>query len=158
MPSLIWIASLVSLHQASGAPIVTSKRAFHRLDGSYMAHCTASDGEVFCDTNCLFVTREAFSLLSNWALMPAAFHPIDDRVIWFHILQSGLARAHTGLATVGYRATHEGFYRDLGEAPPEGVKTSLASEIPLALQHWEQLGLPPLRPRWGYLVKGSDSI
>lgn len=144
------ISSLVECQRATQASIVTSRRCFVRLDGSYMAECLASDGVIFCDTNCLFVMREAFHLLSYWALMDRQYHPIDDRVMWHHLKKSGLTKAHTGLATVCYRATHEGFYHDLNELPPEGVKRAYTSDIPLALKLWEDAGNPPLRPRWAY--------
>ena len=151
------ISSLIECQRSTQASIVTSRRCFVRLDGSYMAECLASDGEIFCDTNCLFVMREAFHLLSHWALMPKQYHPIDDRVMWHHFGQSGLAKAHTALATVCYRATHEGFYHDLKEVPPEGVKKAHSSEIPTALKAWEDAGNPPLRPRWAYCKYQSPS-
>lgn len=144
------IASLVELQRRTGAAVVTSRRAFIRLDGSYMAECTASDGEIFCDTNCLLITRKAFDVLAQWALMDRAFHPIDDRVIWHHILRAGHSRAHTGRATAIYRATYPGFYTDLGEAPPAGVKTPTGNPIGEALAAWVAAGNPPIRPRWGY--------
>ncbi|MEN9314698.1 MAG: hypothetical protein RIS35_1091 [Pseudomonadota bacterium] len=144
------IASMIELQRRTNAAVITSRRAFIRIDGSYMAECTASDGEVFCDTNCLFLTRAAFGVLQHWALMDRAFHAIDDRVIWHHILEAGLSRAHTGRATAMYRATYPGFYRDLGETPPEGVKAPKGNPIGDALRAWQAAGLAPIRPRWGY--------
>ena len=139
------IETLVRLHQKSGAAVVTSRRKFIRLDGSYMAECLTSDGQNFCDTNCLFFTRPAFHMLAQWSFMGKMFSHIGDRVLWQLIRQSGLTTAHTNEATVLYRATHEGFYRDLGELAPEGVKRSTDSNIPFALAQWEKLGHPSLR-------------
>ena len=155
------IESLVHLLSETGAPVLTSRRAYIRLDGSYMAEDLTSDGEKFCDTNCLFLTRPAFSLLSHWALMDRAFHPIDDRVMWYHILQAGLKRAHTGRVTVAYRATHQGHYRDLGETPPNGAKSPDNNPIGVAFLAWEAKGFPPLRMEHkycGYRDRSSEVI
>ncbi|MBV8511554.1 MAG: glycosyltransferase family 2 protein [Xanthobacteraceae bacterium] len=144
------IASLVTLHLQTNAAVVTSRRAFVRIDGSYMAECTASDGDNFSDTNCLFITRAAFAVLSTWVLMDRAFHAIDDRVIWHAIKQQGYSLAHTGRASVAYRARLPNFYTDLGETPPLEVKAQQVEAIMAALTAWEAAGNAPLRMRWGY--------
>jgi glycosyltransferase involved in cell wall biosynthesis len=142
------IASLVALQGESGAAIVTSRRRLHRLDGSYMAECTGSDGEQFSDTNCLLLWRPAFRLFAVWALMPRSLHALDDRVIWLNALKSGLPRAHTGRATVAYRAGHAGFYAGVGETPPAEASDSPA--IASALAQWRAKGYPELAVKWGY--------
>jgi hypothetical protein len=144
------IKSLIALHHATGASICTSKRSLHRLDGSPMAVCLASDGEAFCDTSCLLLMRPAFHLTSAWALMDPDEHAIDDRVIWYRVRESGLPRAHTGKATVAYRVTHAGIYRDLREPVPAGVKQP--HSIRAALDKWVAKGNPPLEVSWRYAV------
>jgi hypothetical protein len=144
------IASLVALHMQTRAAVVTSRRAFVRLDGTYMAECTASDGETFSDTNCLYLTRPAFGVLSTWALMDPAFHAIDDRVMWHAIKQQGYSRAHTEQASVAYRARLPNFYTDLGETSPVDVKLAQAEAIMSALAAWEAAGNATLRMNWGY--------
>ena len=139
------IETLLGLCIESGASVVTSRRKFVRIDGSYMAECLTSDGQTFCDANCLFVTRKAFHLMAYWALMNRDYHAIDDRVMWHIIRRSSVSIAHTGQATVLYRATHAGFYKDLSEPPPVGVKDSTTNKIPSALARWEQAGNPSLR-------------
>jgi glycosyltransferase involved in cell wall biosynthesis len=130
------LEQLVKLHQETGAPVLSSRRAFHRLDGSYMAECAASDGEVFADTNTLMLTRPAFRLLSEWALMPRTWHGVGDRVFWHAIKKSGMATAHCPEATVAYRTQHAGIYRDLGEAAPPGAVQTNA--VALAARTWQQ--------------------
>lgn len=151
------VESILQTRTATGADIVSSRRMFVRLDGSPMATCTTSDGERFCDTNCLAVFRPAFEVLAQWALMDPALHPIDDRVIWRFILDRGFSRAHTGKASVFYRATHAGFYLDLGESPPPEAKQSVRT-IGAALQKWADMGFR-LPLTWGYVRRrqGSDA-
>jgi hypothetical protein len=110
-----------------------------------MGVCPDSDGENFCDTNCLFITRAAFGVLSTWALMDRAFHAIDDRVVWQAIIQQNYSRAHTGCATVAYRARLANFYNAIGETPPENVKVGQIETIWAALSAWEAAGHPSLR-------------
>lgn len=144
------VASLVALHQQTGAAICTSMRSFHDLEGRQMAVCLSSDGDVFSDTSCIMLFRPAFHLTSIWALMHPEDHAIDDRVVWHHIRQSGLPRAHSGKATVAYRVNHAGIYRDLSQPVPPGVKDGRA--IGGALQKWEARGNPPLKVVWRYAV------
>lgn len=143
------VESLVTLAQSSGAAVVTSRRGFHHVDdGRVLAECLMSDGERFCDTNCLFLTRAAFSILPVWALMDRRMHAIDDRVIWYHVLRSGLPRAHTGRPTVAYLATHAPIYQDLGLPVPDSAKAP--TEVRKALAAWAAAGLPSLKLRASY--------
>ncbi len=144
------ISSLVELHRSTGSAICTSMRNFHHVNGQKLATCLSSDGEIFCDTNCLMLFRSAFSLCSVWALMEPDEHAIDDRVVWYRILQSGASHAHSRCATLAYRATHAGIYKDLGLTVPQGVKNGPA--IGDALQRWEAKGNPPLKVNWRYSV------
>ena len=143
------VQSLIEAAQAARAPIATCRREFrHFIDGSFLAECATSDGEQFCDTSCMLLTRPAFRLLSVWALMDPAFHVLDDRVMWNAMRKSGLARAHTGCATVAYRASHAGVYRDLGLIAPAGTKTFTG--VSGAVKAWRERGLPDLKLRWNY--------
>lgn len=142
------IASLVALHRSTGAAVVTARRSYHRLDGSFMADCLSSDGEIFCDTSCLMLTREAFKIAPMWALMDPVGHALDDRVMWYHVREAGLSRANTGRHTVGYRATTAGHYRDMKEEPPEGARHSV--DIREAMEKWIAKGYPPLLVKWWY--------
>lgn len=70
------IASLVTLYLQTNAAVVTSRRAFVRIDGSYMAECTASDGDSFSDTNCLFITRAGSECCRDGPLWIERFTPL----------------------------------------------------------------------------------
>lgn len=145
------VKSILRKHLETGAVIVTTRRSFVDLDGRHMAVCAASDGEQFCDTNCLSVFRPAYDVLSRWALMSHALHAIDDRVVWRYVLDQGFSRAHTGLATAYYRATHAGFYNDIGRPVPPGVKSG-SNAIGEAVQAWRRMGFE-LPVRWGYILR-----
>ncbi len=144
------IASLVTLYLQTNAAVVTSRRAFVRIDGSYMAECTASDGDSFSDTNCLFITRAGSECCRDGPLWIERFTPLTIRVIWRAIKQQGYSLAHTGRASVAYRARLPNFYTDLGETPPLEAKAEQVEAIMAALTAWEAAGNAPLRMRWGY--------
>lgn len=136
------VASLVTLHRRTGAAVCTSKRTIHHLDGRLMALCLTSDGERFCDTNCLMLMRPAFIAASIWGRIADDEHPIDDRVVWSWILDSDLSRAHSDLATVGYRATHRGLYSMMGWPIPDDAKNT--SALAEANAKWLATGNPSL--------------
>jgi predicted O-linked N-acetylglucosamine transferase (SPINDLY family) len=116
------IASLVACHGETGAAVCTSRRTFHRLDGSRMPVKEIGDGITFVDTNCLFLTKEAFRLIPVWAFMPHALSPINDRVIWKAVIKGGLSHADTGMTTVAYRTQWAAHYLAVNETPPPGAK------------------------------------
>jgi glycosyltransferase involved in cell wall biosynthesis len=119
------VASLVALHQRTGAALCTASRSLHRPDGSLLAaHDAESDGVRFADTSCLFYLRPAFGLLPLWGQMPARFGPICDRVMWAAIQSRKIATAHSGLPTMAFRTVYCAHYQGLDEAPPPDCKTS----------------------------------
>jgi hypothetical protein len=142
------IESLVRMHHETGAHVVSSRRAFHRIDGTYMAECTASDGQQFADTNCLFLVRAAFGLLNRWVLMDPRWHGIDDRVFWDHVQQTGTSTAHTGHATAAYRGQFMGLYWDLKEPVPQGARKP--DDVRAALESWHGATGRSLKVNWGY--------
>ena len=137
------IETIVRLRAETGAAVCSTRRTMHRLDGSLLGHCFASDGEDFVDTNCLAVFREAFPLLPQWALMPAWAHVLGDRMMWHVLRSSDLKRAHAAEFTVCYRDSYRAHYENLDEEPPEGAaSTDLIIE---AIARWDREGLPPFR-------------
>jgi hypothetical protein len=136
------ISSLIRLHQKTGAAICTSKRRIFHIDGREMAICLSSDGEEFCDTSCLMLTRSAFNMVSVWSNIADGEHALDDRIMWYNILKSGHSRAHTNLPTVCYTAGHAAFYAGLGWPIPQGVRNS--REVDAAHARWIARGNPQL--------------
>lgn len=135
------IASLVAL-AGPGIGFISSNRTLCRLDGSSLAPCPWTDPEKFVDTSCMFFARPAFPLLMNWILMPDYAHPMSDRVMFHHVRQSGVSRAHNPERTVFYRVNRPGIYRRFGEQAPPGVEPR--PKLKSLFARWEAEGNPPL--------------
>jgi hypothetical protein len=117
------IATMVALHEKSGAAVITAARNLHRLDGTLLGCCRETNGENFVDTSCYFLTRVAFPVVPVWWMMESWMHAIDDRVVLTRIRQAGLTQAHSPLPTVAYRTAFKFHYERFGETPPPGTKT-----------------------------------
>lgn len=120
--SPLHVQEMLRLHRETGAALCTAGQAVARVDGTPFNLKSESDGEKHADTSTLFVTREAFPLLANWALIPRELAGVGDRVWWLLAKGSGYRRAHSTLETVFYRNRHAAQYRALGEVPPAGTK------------------------------------
>jgi len=120
------VASMLDLHMTTGAPICTARRMICRVDGSPMFEDLESDGEKHVDTNCLFLTREAFYLLPLWGLIPSSHAAVGDRVFWYSVINApALERAHSKRCTVNYRSRWATHYRRLKEEPPPEAKENV---------------------------------
>ncbi len=132
------IASLVSLHQQTGAAVCTSARSIHRPDGAFLdAHDPEANGVDFADTSCLLYWRPAFFLLPLWGQMPAQFGPICDRIMWAAIRSRKIATAHSGLPTMAFRSLYCVHYRGRGVEMPPGCKPP--AEVEACLERWNAL-------------------
>lgn len=118
------IESLIALHRETGAQVCTSGREFRRIDGSFLAICPYSDGELFADTSSYLFTCSAFRTAAEWGFIDPDLHPIDDRMILQAIKDNGYSRAHSWRATMCYRATSAIDYRLLGAPAPAEAKRS----------------------------------
>lgn len=119
------IQAMVELQRRTGSEVCTATRTIHRTDGSLMGTDTnESDGEKFCDTSCLYLTRSAFGLLPLWAMMPKPLSISGDRLIWTAVINQGFRRARCVQPTVAYRTPYAIHYQTIGEAPPPDAKTN----------------------------------
>ncbi len=116
------IARMVALHKTSEAAVCSAARNLHHLDGTYLGRCAECDGQFFVDTNCLFLTKDAFPVISVWFNMDRGLDAVGDRVVWFQIQQLGYSTAHDVEASVHYRTTYRGHYEQLKIAPPPDAK------------------------------------
>lgn len=116
------VETMVAQCQASGSDVVTSLRYLSQLNGSVMGVCPESDGKIFCDTNCLLVTKKLAEEAGLWWLIPDDMHVIDDRVMWDTLIHATDRISSTGAATVFYRTAFEFHYRAFNIPPPDGVK------------------------------------
>ncbi len=137
------IETIVEMRRATGAAICSTNRSVHRLDGSLLGYCEASDGEDFVDTNCLAVFKEGFFLLPHWGTMQQWTHPIGDRMMWHILSTSELTRTHLPHYTVCYRSGYHFHYHAAGEEPPADAPSLKA--IADAIDRWVIEGFPPFR-------------
>ena len=136
------IATMVALHEHTGASFLTCGRWLAALDGEVMAKCPITNPDRFVDVSCMVYTREAFPLLTYWACMPDYAHEISDRVVLQHHIAAGARRAHSPEPTVYYRCGKAGAYRMLGREVPPGVAP--APDYGAVFARWAAEGRPPL--------------
>jgi glycosyltransferase involved in cell wall biosynthesis len=134
------IATMVEQHRKTGAAVVTAARNLHRLDGSLMGLCTEVDGRNFVDTNCILLTRAAFSVLQVWWSMWPHLHIMGDRVLWANVIHKKLSLAHSSRPTVAYRTGFIEHYQKFGETPPAGAKSArdIIEATQRAMREWKE--------------------
>jgi glycosyltransferase involved in cell wall biosynthesis len=113
---------LCRAHGDTEAAVCTCMRTLYDLDGRHLGPCPEVNGSTFVDTNCLFLTKRAFSTVAVWYLMPRSMVEIGDRVVWKAIKDAKLKRAHVDRATVNYRTRHKSHYLHFGKEPPPEAK------------------------------------
>ncbi len=117
------VARMVALHRESRAAVCASARTLHHVDGTVLGQCGENDGEDFVDTNCMFLSKEAFPVVSIWHTVDRRLDPIGDRVVWFQIKQLGLTTAYSSEPSVCYRTNYREHYERFNVEPPPGAKT-----------------------------------
>ncbi len=121
------VERLVQLHQKTRAPVCTSSRDLHDLEGARLGPCIESNGVEFADTNCYFFSRAAFGLLAAWVIKPQQFRGRGhgDFYLWRLILHRGIGRAHHARATIAYRTTYPVHYKRFRRPVPAGAKSEV---------------------------------
>jgi hypothetical protein len=108
------IESLNEAHTRTGAAVCSSGRTLYDVDGNRLGACPEVDGENFVDTNCLYLTRKAFGMVTIWYLMARSQTEVGDRCVWNAIKAAGLARFHDCRSSVNCRTRNLAHYRFLG--------------------------------------------
>jgi len=134
----IHIQHMVEVMQGQDAPVVTCPRNLYRLDGSFMAVDTESNGIHFNDTNCYLIRRDAFHLLRAWGLKDKRLCIIDDRVFWATVKDSGLKIVRSALATVNYPTSFAFHYSQNKEPIPDDTKVIMQIDGELTMQTYTQ--------------------
>lgn len=116
------VAQMVALHKETKAAVCASARTLHHIDGRMLGVCFENDGETFVDTNCMFLAREAFPIISAWHMVDRRLDPVGDRVVWFQIKKLGLQTAYSQQPTVCYRTNYIEHYKHFNAEPPEGAR------------------------------------
>jgi GT2 family glycosyltransferase len=132
------IQHMVEVMQGQDAPIVTCPRNLYRLDGSFMAVDTESNGIHFNDTNCYLIRRDAFHLLKAWGLKDKRLCIIDDRVFWDAVKGSGLKIVRSALATVNYPTSFAFHYSQNKETIPDNTKVIMQIDGELRMVTYPQ--------------------
>ncbi len=116
---------MVGLHQRHNAQIVTATRMLRRPDGSVLGVCNESNGREFNDTNCYFVTKSAFPVISAWVFKDKRLAITGDRIFWDAVQRMGYSRAHSMMPTVNYTTNFACHFQAFGEQPPLDSKIIL---------------------------------
>jgi len=132
------IQHMVEVMQGQDAPVVTCPRNLYRLDGSFMAVDTESNGIHFNDTNCYLIRRDAFHLLKAWGLKDKRLCIIDDRVFWDAVKGSGLKIVRSALATVNYPTSFAFHYSQNKEPIPDDTKVIMQIDGELTMRTYTQ--------------------
>lgn len=99
--------------------LVTATRNICDLSGRVLyADTIESDGENFCDTNCLFLSKNCLYLLPYW-IVPPEYRLWSDRNFWGALVQANLKRVHCKTPTVNYYTRWAWHYQHAGQTPPE---------------------------------------
>jgi hypothetical protein len=119
------IEHMVRLATTESAAVVAAQRKLWSLEGEMLGIDTFdSDGKIFCDTSCIFMTYPAFDLVIEW-LMPKNLAIVGDRVFWDKVVNSGFKRVVSELPTVNYITDWSAHYKSLGLPVPSYAKTMI---------------------------------
>jgi hypothetical protein len=112
------IEKMVSIMQGSGADVVTATRNICDLTGKILyVDREESDGNKFCDTNCLFIGKSTMNILTYWITQPS-LRLWSDRQFWAAISQTNASRKHCSDPTVNYYSKWAWHYSFAGIEPP----------------------------------------
>ncbi len=113
------LSTMVSLLN-DGSHVVAATRNICTTTGEimYVDH-VESNGEDFCDTNCLFLGKAVLHLLTYWVTEPEA-RLWSDRQFWAAVRQSGARIKRSLSPTVNYNSKWAWHYQHAGRTPPVG--------------------------------------
>ena len=116
------IARMAGVMESSGREIITCPRNLFRVDGSFMAVDTESDGYNFNDMNCYLIRRSGYYHLRTLMAKPKEHSIIDDRFLWASIRENFYSTARSTRPTVNYTTTFAFHYQLNNEQPPADSK------------------------------------
>src|SRR6478752_3395174 len=88
------LETMLYVHEKTQSCVVTATRQIVRLDGSVMRVDPECNGIDFVDTNCYFITREAFTAFMGWGFKDPEVSIIGDRYFFDLIRRTGYSRSH----------------------------------------------------------------
>lgn len=116
------VAEMVNALRSSGASMVAATRRLHGLDGNMLyVDNWESNGKDFTDTNCMFLTRVALPLMTEWITDPSR-RLWSDRAFWDAVLRSKSPITICAKPTVAYVTKWAAHYVNAKvEPPPDSV-------------------------------------
>jgi len=98
--------------------VVSATRNICSTQGNFLyTDVIESDGNLFCDTNCLFLKKSTIHLMTHWVTDPS-FKLWSDRQFWSSIINSNCKRVHCSEPTVNYHSRWAWHYQQAGLVPP----------------------------------------
>jgi hypothetical protein len=98
--------------------VVTATRNICNSTGELLYIDTVeSNGNQFCDTNCMFLTKNLLHLMTSWITGPNRFL-WSDRYFWNAVLEGNFSRVHSVKPTVNYYTRWAWHYQYAGQDPP----------------------------------------
>ena len=132
------LASLLNLHDNTGATLCTSFRTLHAPDGTMLSRID-EDGTTFIafeiaeaelkhfDTSSILLHRRGFELNSVWIRMPRPTAVITDRIFFAAAAHARIPFVSTQQRSVAFRSTYAShFLPEFGIAPPAGSEDKMA--------------------------------
>lgn len=116
------VETMVDIVIEHGVSVVTAARNLYWPDGEFLAVCEESNGVVFNDTNCYFITRKAMPLATTWVFKDKALSVVGDRVLFERVRAEFPARFHSRTPTVNYESCVAAHYIERGLEPPKEAR------------------------------------
>lgn len=112
------VEKMVSTMRCGRYDVVAATRNICDVDGNILyVDRIESDGDNFCDTNCLFIGKSTLHLLTYWVTDPA-YQLWSDRAFWAAIKQTNLSVGFCLVPTVNYNSRWAWHYQQAGKIPP----------------------------------------
>jgi glycosyltransferase involved in cell wall biosynthesis len=97
------VEKLIEAQKVSGALILTNPRKIWcKFTDEYFGVDTESDGIDFNDTNCYFIMRPMFKVISGWGFKTVNKGLIGDRFFWEACIRSGASIGRTTQTMTNY--------------------------------------------------------
>jgi hypothetical protein len=100
------LSKLLELHESSGASVCTSKAAFEENSTVMLTNDDSTQHEFSINSNCYFITQDAFELVSIWSQIREDLHHLNENIVWEHIRLWGMTYAHSETVSVSIQSVN----------------------------------------------------
>jgi len=113
------LEQMVAICKRSDADVVAARRNICSLTGEVLYTDTfESNGNDFCDTNCMFLTRNTLPLMTNW-ITQKDIMLFGDRYFWNKLKENKVKIEINAIPTVNYYSKWAVHYQNSGKIPPD---------------------------------------